>query len=120
MKALICECCGGRIDRNTMTCNFCGVQYKFDDNFAPIIVKKIDPRFETVTADCFVGNEVFMANNCMEAIADAIRRNLTEKIMNELEQYVDIIQEDDPLHCGKKYYARIRICKPDYRFGDVY
>lgn len=26
MKPLLCQCCGGHIDRDTMTCPYCGVQ----------------------------------------------------------------------------------------------
>lgn len=31
-KKYICQCCGGRIDPKTMTCEYCGTAYKKDHN----------------------------------------------------------------------------------------
>ena len=30
MEKLICTCCGGKINRDTLTCEYCGTQYKKD------------------------------------------------------------------------------------------
>ena len=45
MKALKCEYCGGAIDRNSMSCPFCGTDY-INDNETVDTVSEEDARTE--------------------------------------------------------------------------
>lgn len=32
LKALVCENCGGALDKHSLTCQFCGVQHAYEKN----------------------------------------------------------------------------------------
>lgn len=42
LTALICTCCGGKIEREKMICCNCGTQYKFDENKNLITVEQFN------------------------------------------------------------------------------
>lgn len=117
LQALVCTECGGHIDRDTMTCRYCGIQYKLDEYMRPIIVERRDARVQTIMAMQEVPLEVINHLGCEEASKIAMKE-ITRKLAEALVPYVEVMAEEDLLRQRKQVYGRVRVVRPDYRFGE--
>lgn len=117
LEALVCTECGGHIDRDTMTCRYCGIQYKLDEYMRPIIVERRDARVQTIMAMQEVPFEVIHHLGCEEA-SEIAMKEITRKLAKALAPYVEVVAEEDLLRQTKQVYGRIRILRPDYRYDE--
>ncbi len=111
MKALICECCGGRIDRHTMTCPMCGTQYKLDEYEHPIRVIEYSQRVETLTSRIAIPRYVvehMETEDVMEMTLRQMAQQMAEKIM----PLIEFTHEYDPVHQDHITYGVLRVANP--------
>lgn len=118
LQALVCTECGGHIDRETMTCRFCGIQYKLDQDMMPIVVSRFDPNMVTVGASITVPYEMVRGLGCKDASEYAMK-DLTKRIAEALVPYLEVTTyPPEPRTYTQTVEARVRVYRPDYRFGD--
>lgn len=111
MKALICECCGGRIDRVTMLCQMCGTAYKLDEYEHPIRIIEYSTKVETLACKVTIPRylvEGMGKNEAMEMTLKKMAHNMAEKIM----PLIEFSHEYDPLHQDFITYGVLRVANP--------
>lgn len=115
MKALICECCGGQIDPNTMKCKYCGTAYERDEQDTVVRIKTIPSPVRIYEAqidvDNLVVNEIGEDNAAKMAVTQ-----LSRKIADAIVENMEIDCQYDPIYNAHKVRAIVRIVKPDYMF----
>jgi hypothetical protein len=105
LTALICNSCGGQIDRNTLTCTSCGTQYKYDDNGRLITVIEYNRRVVYLNGS-FAIPSYFVANNpeeAMEISLHELAKIMAEKIMPLME----LQTRYDPMN--QQYITDVRV-----------
>lgn len=118
IKAMTCANCAGTINRATMTCEYCGTKYHFDDGgmmplrvecqTSPVKIFKMQTSIpeELLRDDCLAKKSV--ANMAMEDIRDQLAKALEDCM--EIEMHYDIRQMRQVIT------AKVRVLEPDYRF----
>ena len=117
LQALVCTECGGHIDRDTMTCRYCGVQYKLDSYDNPIIIRRLDPKVTTLN-HCFEVTDEVTRYMGAEQMSEYLLKEMKRRLAEQLMPYMECEVVDEPRTCSKRVYGRIRVVSPDYRFGE--
>ncbi len=110
MDKYICSCCGGKINRITMTCEYCGTQYEEKhDN----LIRIETFRNPVVTLQ----NEFVFNNDLMDHLTpQEISKLAMDKTVRELAEciapYIEVQIENDPMRCQKIMRSRIKIVQP--------
>lgn len=122
LQALVCTECGGHIDRDTMTCRYCGIQYKLDQDMMPIMVSRFDPHMETLKARIFIPEYVVKAEmgrgGDMTKLTEYAVKDLSRKLAEAIVPFMEVRNSYEPCEQIHEFSARVRVYRPDYRFGD--
>lgn len=110
MKKLQCESCGGLVDRETLTCQSCGMQYQkdYEENLIPFVIeeRKADILHGKVTIP-----DWFLKNDPEAGVEHAIHQ-LAERMARDLIPYMELERESNPYMCETEIYARLRVVRP--------
>lgn len=101
IEKYVCQCCGGRIDRISMTCEYCGTRYK--EAYADIIrIETFQNPIETLRA------EVVLDRYELEALGshagEYVRHRISERIADAL---ADLTKYDCEFDMNSRFY-RVR------------
>lgn len=120
LQALVCTECGGHIDRDTMTCRYCGIQYKLDQDMMPIMVSRFDPHMETLKASIFIPEYAFKAETGgdMTKLTEYAVKELSYKLAEAIVPFMEVRTNYEPREQMQEFSARVRVYRPDYRFGE--
>lgn len=122
LQALVCTECGGHIDRDTMTCRYCGIQYKLDQDMMPIMVSRFDPHMETLKARIFIPDYMVKAEmgreGDMTKLTEYAVKDLSRKLAEAIVPFMEVRNSYEPCEQIHEFSARVRVYRPDYRFGD--
>lgn len=116
MKALICECCGGRIDRATMVCQMCGTAYKLDEYEQPIRIMEYSTRVETLNSRVAIPRYLvdhMETEDVMEMTLHKMARQMAEKIM----PLIEFTHEYEPMTQEYVTYGRLKVANPHTTTG---
>ena len=116
MKALICECCGGRIDRATMVCQMCGTAYKLDEYEQPIRIMEYSTKVETLTSRVVLPRylvEHMGTEDAMEMTLEKMAQQMAKKIM----PLVEFTHEYEPINQEYVTYGRLKVANPHTTTG---
>ena len=116
MKALICECCGGRIDRATMVCQMCGTAYRLDEYEQPIRIMEYSTKVETLISQVIIPRYIIDGmgeEKAMEMTLKDMARNMAEKIL----PLIEFAHEYDPAHQEYITYGTLRVANPHTTTG---
>lgn len=116
LKPLICTECGGHIDRATMTCKFCGIQYKLDEYEHPIRIMEYSTRVDTISSRVTIPRyliEGVGAEKAMEMTLHKMAEQMAEKIM----PLIEFTHEYDPVHQDHITYGVLRVANPHTTTG---
>ena len=117
MQKLVCECCGGAINPNSLVCEYCGTRYKEDRSFngeiryiqtCPTSIVPLGYRME-VTEDV-------MSHIPPDKLAEYSMREMTRKLAEALVPYVKIETERDIYTQRQIIRGTVRVVEPDFRF----
>ena len=118
LQPLICPECAGHIDRDSMTCKFCGIQFKLDEYDRPIFVTRFDPKMETLHASIMISDYEIEAIGEQRAAEYAVEK-LAHKLAECIAPFMEIQKTTDARYCREIIDSRIRVIRPDHRFyGD--
>lgn len=122
LQALVCTECGGHIDRDTMTCRYCGIQYKLDQDMMPIMVSRFDPHMETLKARIFIPDYMVKAEmgreGDMTKLTEYAVKELSRKLAEAIVPFMEVRNSYEPCEQIHEFSARVRVYRPDYRFGE--
>ena len=121
LQALVCTECGGHIDRETMTCRYCGIQYKLDQDMMPIVVSRFDPHMETLKGRIFIPEYMFKAEKDrgdMTKLTEYAVKELSYKLAEAIVPFMEVRTDYEPREQMHEVSARVRVYRPDYRFGE--
>lgn len=111
LQRLQCDNCGGRIDRVSLTCTSCGMQYEREQNESTLLrIVTEQRRTEVLSGTVLIPDEFMMVEPekaikyAVEAMANQMAKRLIPFI--ELEWYRDF-----PTH-QTKIYGRLRAARP--------
>lgn len=113
LKPMICECCGGHIDRDTLICKSCGTAYRLDEDFLPVRleIRKGDIR---VIDSCIELPKEYAL--CMDA-DEMSKVTLTEMAHSMAEKILPLIEyrtEFDIAHNMYVTHGRLRVVDPHW------
>lgn len=122
LQALVCTECGGHIDRETMTCRYCGIQYKLDQDMMPIVVSRFDPHMETLKARIIIPDYVVKSEMNrgadMTKLTEYAVKELSRKLAEAIVPFMEVRTDYEPRNNNYEFSTRIRVYRPDYRFGE--
>ena len=88
IKPLICEQCGGQIDRGSMKCPYCGTQYERKNNGVTVNYVIDRPGVHTLRAEVRVNNLMMLHNP--EGAKDYALDRLRQEVADGLLAYMKI------------------------------
>lgn len=122
-EAFRCDYCGGFVDPKTYKCPYCGTQY-MKPNGSHITVNGQEYHAVVKSAPCVVyGVEksvpletLKLMEECRIPIEAEIRRDFANKIAESIVRDLAIYDDFNLDSYEKKFTARLRVVKPDFRF----
>lgn len=95
MEKLVCECCGGIINRSTMTCEFCGTQYKRSE-YEHMPIMRVETYHNPVQTLSYGMDITDMIEHGFSSkdISEMAMKTMCNKLADQLAPYIKIRQED--------------------------
>lgn len=116
LEPLVCTECGGHIDRDTMTCRYCGVQYKLDNSDRLIVVERFNTNVRVLKTRINVPIDDIVCFD-PETMSKFVTKQIEHEISKAIMPFVEIRQQTDPLDHTIKFDAVTRLISPEYRFS---
>lgn len=116
MKALICECCGGRIDRATMVCQMCGTAYKLDEYEQPIRIMEYSQRVDTISTCVSVPRYLIDSMGEKEAMEMTLHK-MAEQMAEKIMPLIEFTHEYEPITQVYTTYGRLKVANPHTTTG---
>lgn len=115
MEKLQCTNCGGTINSETYTCEYCGTRYKKPDiPMMPRIMVE-SPKCSTICAEAAV--DPYMVNAIGEEDASKIvLENIADEIAHHLAPFLSVEVSHDLRRNVKIVRGRVRVLDPSFRF----
>lgn len=110
MDKYICGCCGGRINRSTMTCEYCGTQYKEENNNI-IRIETFRNPVRTFQAKVAIPDSWFREFDAEEVSKMAVKE-LANELAKAIPPMMEVYQEYDPSYMQHILKGRIKIVQP--------
>ena len=105
-----CTCCGAPINRSKMKCEYCGTEYKLENEIPVIRMETFRNPVKEFTAcmlidkyDAVIGGEDYM-----KFAVEHLARELLPAVMEGM----SIRTMPEPSLCGAKLYGRVRVVIP--------
>ena len=109
-KPLVCENCGGPIERRTMRCPYCGTQYTSWDGAMKIEVHEVGVH----TLRCQVQVARVYTHNDPERAAQYALGRMREQIADGLLAYMKMSTTDDPRQNCQIIRGEVRVIIPEF------
>lgn len=110
MKNLTCTCCGGRINRATQRCEYCGTEYVINDNIPIIRMETYQNPIKEYKACMLLDNEavIMYGNDYMEFAVKQLAKEMLPAVMEGMQMRI----EDHVPTCQKKVTGRLKVVIP--------
>lgn len=111
LQRLQCDSCGGRIDRASLTCTSCGMQYERDQN-EPTMLRLIteERRTEVLSGTVMIPDEYLMEEP--EKAIDYAVKEMAKQMATRLIPFIEFEWNRDwPTH-QTGIYGRLRVARP--------
>ena len=110
-KPLICVCCGAKINRATMRCEYCGTEYREEHGVPVIRYESFQNPVQTFGATVYVG-DMDLERSPKDAMEYALHR-LAEEMLPAVVAGMEVRCENTPF--GNEVRGRVRIVIPKDR-----
>lgn len=120
-EALRCNYCNGFVNPTTYKCPYCGTQY-----VKPRVEPYRPPDMKIVSVNApvdVIGCQVAISFDRFKTMTDIgvpieqeVRRDMANQIADAIADKIEIYEDFDITGYQKKYTARLRVVKPDFRF----
>lgn len=106
---MICKCCGGRIDRGSLKCDFCGVEYEVTPK--PLRIETFQNPVEHFQAKFIASHEIFYKME-PEEISEVAVRQLVKELSKSIPICMQVTQQEDMCNYCTEYIGDIRMIRP--------
>ena len=120
-EALRCNYCNGFVNPTTYKCPYCGTQY-----VKPRVEPYRPPDMKIVSVNApvdVIGCQIAIPFDRFKTMTDIgvpieqeVRRDMANQIADAIADKIEIYEDFDITGYQKKYTARLRVVKPDFRF----
>ena len=120
-EALRCNYCNGFVNPTTYKCPYCGTQY-VKPRSEPYRVPDMKIVSVNAPVDVYAVNvaipmeELKTMNDIGVPIEQEVRRDMARQIADAIADKIEVYEDFDITGYQKKYTARLRVVKPDFRF----
>ena len=109
LKPLICQSCGGHIDRRTMKCPFCDTQYNGKIEPVPIEPLFVADGCETLAISIQIPEEQLLRSaNEMLYVQEEMCKLLAKRMM----PYLKVRENRNPMNFDRIFTGLIKFVKP--------
>ena len=108
----VCPNCGAQVNSVRLLCEYCGTQ--FTEDMIPIVVER--PEVKIISAKVKVDMEAIEMFKDDPSFKEHIMRDIACKMARELIEYMDFMEEYEPVHMQKIISARMRVVKKGFHF----
>jgi hypothetical protein len=117
LKPLVCPNCGGKINAARMKCEYCGTEFRRDDDgVLKIRYESIPYNTQVLGVSVNVPKDRMMYIDDDSAIRGFVMDEMTHRLAQALVPMMDITVQDNPHFNSVDVRGRIRIIRPDYRY----
>ena len=120
-EALRCNYCNGFVNPTTYKCPYCGTQY-----VKPRVEPYRPPDMKIVSVNApvdVIGCQIAIPFDRFKTMTDIgvpieqeVRRDMANQIAYAVDDKIEMYEDFDITGYQKKYTARLRVVKPDFRF----
>lgn len=112
MDKYVCDCCGGKINTLTMTCEYCGTKYKRDDDdwAKPIRIETYRNPINTYTACVKV--DAYDVQNDPTTTSRIAVEELAHELAKSIAPNMVVETQRDIYSGGYLVYGTVRVVKP--------
>lgn len=120
-EALRCDYCSGFVNPQTYKCDYCGTQYmkpksRLNKSHEIKVVSTLAP-VEVITVQKNIPLVEFkQMRDIGIPVEEYLRQYFAEQIVDMIADKIEIYEDFDITGYQKKYLARLRVVKPDFRF----
>lgn len=109
----VCECCGGKVNPATLTCEYCGTKYKRDsaDRVPRLYVETFSNPVRTFSAVTLMDRNDLHLLGPHEASKVAVNA-LTHELAQAIPSHMLVESEYDPEHMAYKVRGTIKLVEP--------
>lgn len=120
-EALRCDYCNGFVDPTTYKCPYCGTQYvrpRTEPYRVPDMkIVSVNAPVDVYAVNVAIPMEEFKTMMDIGVpIEQEVRRDMANQIADAIADKIEIYEDFDITGYQKKYLARLRVVKPDFRF----
>lgn len=116
LQRLQCDGCGGLIDRETLTCRSCGLQYRYDHEMNTFRIITQRGKTELLHGRILIDDEDL--HRYGEQVIEHSIRKIATSMAQQLIPYMEWERESDPTRMQTAIYARVRVAVPEK--GDLH
>ena len=113
LKPLICPNCAGHVDRMTLTCTMCGLQFQMDSEEHLHIVKVSELHFRTFAGQVITEPYYLQDPDSREQITQHIIEEMAHKMAIQMLPLIEFQTEFNPDFNAFVTYGRVRVAEPD-------
>lgn len=118
LTPMTCPNCAGKINRATMTCEYCGTQFESlnANNEMVMVVEHQSSPVRILRAQTTIPLEFIRGISKDSIIVDRAKNELKRQLANKLEDCIEIETTYDFKTCRQIFTAKVRVLEPDFRF----
>jgi len=115
--ALTCKKCGGALNPDTMRCPYCGTYHRWEDNSTERVLLEVEkPGIRVYQAGIEVAREAKMYMP-IDDFARHVKHKLVQGLIEKgIDENIEMYSEYDIVNMTDRYYGRLRVLEPSYRF----
>lgn len=114
LQKLQCDCCGGRIDGRTLSCQNCGMQYRIEESYDGFTLGRVEVyNGKFVTLHGCVGVPAYIVHDFgPERACELSIRQLAENMVPHIMPLMEYYNEFDPRTMTHKTFCEVRVAEP--------
>ena len=116
LKPLICPNCAGHVDRATLTCNMCGLQFQMDREEHLMVIHYERAKMRTLAGEVMTEPYFLADPDSREHVTKHIIEEMAHKMAIQMLPLIEFQTEYNPDFGAFVTYGRVRIAEPEMSF----
>lgn len=113
LKPLVCERCGGSIERKIMRCPYCGTEYAYNDNRIQVrFIERRKPGEQVICVQAALDSSMLVRDP--EGATEFVLEEMRQQMADSLLAFMKISTCDNPAMNAKIIRGVVRVIDPEY------